>query len=447
MRRHIFFSTALLLASPASPATFNDVVPGARAMGIGMAYTSIAEGPEGIYFNPAGLAGSDFTQVQGSAGRMISPLGLLAYETMAYTRPLPVIPGATVGTAFFMLRQNDGGDKDVFFLHGSYLKPFPQIYLKRPVKFGANLRIMDVDPGEHNKKFGLGLDVGAIMDTGGNFKAGASITDIDTISGIQTPSLNLGASYRLWRRATLAADMRVRPSLTQLFAGMEVDVYEQLLKLRLGKGMPLDGVSQVAFGVGANFSPLIIDFAMGVPFSGINRKGGGCQIGFTYKFGAPAFYGRYIGSAARRAEDIRSDILELENRKKTLEAEAAAAEADRTSSETMVRTLQERMKELQDRIREAEFKLERAEYDLSHAQPKPPSKFEAPPAPAPRPKPPAGPAFPRKHVVKPGDTLRSISREHYGDPTLWEKIFEANPDKIDRGLPVEGAVLTIPRPQ
>ena len=415
---------------------------------MGMAYTAVAEGPDALYYNPGGLAGSDYTQVQGGAGRMISPVGLVAFETLSYIRPLPVLPGATIGAGFFSLRQNSGGDKDEFLFHGSYQRPFPQVYINKPVKFGANLKVLDVDPGQNNKKFGVALDGGAILDTGGDFKAGISLTDLSTQLGVPNPSFNLGGAYRAWRRVTFAMDVRVRRNLTQLFPGMEVDLYQQLLQFRLGKGLPIDGITTYAFGFGVNFSPLIIDFAMGLPAAGVNREGGASQISLTYKFGAPAFYGRYIGSAARRAEDLRSDILELEERRKALQAQSAAAETDRTGTESQVRTLEQRLKDLQDKVREAEAKLEREEYDLSHAQPKPePKAVEPPPKPAPpRPKVQAAPAFPRTHLVKSGETLRSIAKEYYGDPGLWEKIYEANPDKVERGLPVEGKVMTIPAP-
>ena len=290
MQRNLLCCAAFLLASQASAAIFNDVVPGARAMGMGMAYTAVAEGPDALFYNPGGLAGSDFTQVQGGVGRMISPVGLVAFETMAYTRSVPVVPGATIGAGFFSLRQNSGGDKDAFLFHGSYQMAFPQVYINKPVKFGGNFKIVDVDPGQntgYSKKFGLALDGGAILDTGGNFKAGISFTDLSSQLNVPNPSLNLGGAYRAWRKVTFATDVRIRRNLTQVFPGMEVDLYEQLLQFRLGKGLPLDGVTSFAFGFGVNFSPLIIDFAMAMPFAGVNRQGGASQISLTYKFGAP----------------------------------------------------------------------------------------------------------------------------------------------------------------
>jgi nucleoid-associated protein YgaU len=48
--------------------------------------------------------------------------------------------------------------------------------------------------------------------------------------------------------------------------------------------------------------------------------------------------------------------------------------------------------------------------------------------------------------VQAGDTLRKLAEKYYGDPAQWESIYEANPDKIERGLPVEGTTLTIPKP-
>ena len=46
-----------------------------------------------------------------------------------------------------------------------------------------------------------------------------------------------------------------------------------------------------------------------------------------------------------------------------------------------------------------------------------------------------------------GDPLRGLAQKYYGDPTLWETIFKANRDKVERGLPVEGTALLVPEPK
>jgi nucleoid-associated protein YgaU len=36
----------------------------------------------------------------------------------------------------------------------------------------------------------------------------------------------------------------------------------------------------------------------------------------------------------------------------------------------------------------------------------------------------------RDYVVQPGDTLRSIARDLYGDPEQWPRVYDANRDVI-----------------
>ena len=51
----------------------------------------------------------------------------------------------------------------------------------------------------------------------------------------------------------------------------------------------------------------------------------------------------------------------------------------------------------------------------------------------------------RTYTVKAGDTLSKIANEHYGDPNQYNKIFEANRDKLtDPNKIRPGQVLVIP---
>lgn len=50
------------------------------------------------------------------------------------------------------------------------------------------------------------------------------------------------------------------------------------------------------------------------------------------------------------------------------------------------------------------------------------------------------------HTVQPGDTLYRIAGKYYGDSAMWEKIFEANEDKLENeGLLINGQILIIPK--
>ena len=209
--------------------------------------------------------------------------------------------------------------------------------------------------------------------------------------------------------------------------------YQGLLKARMGKGVPLHGVSQVALGAGVNFAPVIVDFAMSVPWNGIIRSGGACQMSVQYRFDAPPFYGRFVGSAARQAEDLKSELMQLDDRRRTLDAQVTAAQASKDSVDGQLRSMEGRARVLQEELRSLEIKVDEKRYEL-HA----PEKAAAP-------KHSLAP-YPRNHRVAAGETLRSIASQEYGDPSLWELIYQSNPDKIDRGLPREGEVLLIPAP-
>jgi len=54
----------------------------------------------------------------------------------------------------------------------------------------------------------------------------------------------------------------------------------------------------------------------------------------------------------------------------------------------------------------------------------------------------------REYVVQPGDTLRSIAQDQYGDASQWPKIYQANRDLIgdNPDALVAGTTLQIPPP-
>jgi hypothetical protein len=446
-RIYALFAALSLCAAPVGAVAFNDVLPSARAMGMGHAYGALADDAFGPWYNPAGSANTPFVLAGSSLGRLQSPVGTLTHASGAYLRPYDPINTATIGASYHLERQQNSGDMDTMLFNYAQEVKFADLPLSKPLKVGANFKFVNVDRGHSGGGgFGMGFDVGAIARTDMGLSIGAALTDLTSSVGVPRGGILLASAYNWEKRITLAGDFRVKGGLAEFYPGIEANFLQGLLKVRAGKGLSLDGVSTVAFGLGVNFSPVVLDIATSLPASGINRPGGGYEASLHYRFGAPGFAGSFVGSAAAEAERLRREIDRLEDQRKTAAQEAQSAESNKAAATAQLRVLQKRALEAQDDYRALLKKNEELDYRASDKAaglrpgPKPVAIPKAPPRPA-------APQWPKSHVVAPGDTLRSIAGQFYGDPNLWERIYDANPDKVDRGLPLEGATLTIPSPR
>jgi phage tail protein X len=445
MRKVLSALLALCLAAPAGAVNFNEVLPGARALGMGGAFASIADDLSAPFYNPAGTANTPYISAGGSLGRFLSPTGTLSNMSMTYLRPYEQINTATVGAAYYAGRQVNGGDKDVMLFNYAQEYRVRDVPLSKPLKLGANLKFVNVDKGAAGGKFGLGFDAGAMARTEMGLNMGVALTDLTTDVGVPRGGLTLATSYNWKRRLLFAGDLRVKGGHAEFYPGVEATFRQGLLRVRGGKGVPLDGVGTLALGVGVNFSPVVLDVAMTFPVNGIHRKGGAYMASFAYRFGAPSFAGQFVGQAASQAESLRVEIARLEDQLKTVKQQAGTAETERSASEGELRVLEKRVSEAQDQYRALLKRNE--ELDYRSAEKSAELRGAPKPKPLPRAPKPAVPAWPKRHTVKPGDTLRSIAGKYYGEPNLWERIYDANPGKVDRGLPVDGATLVIPSPK
>jgi hypothetical protein len=331
-------------------ANFNDFMPGTKAMGMGMAFSAVADDPYAMFFNPGGTANTPYSQLSTSLGRMLSPVGTLSFASMAYIRPYEPINTATVGAAYYAGRQTHGGDKDMLMAHYSQEVRVPQLpLLAKPLRVGGNFKFINIDQGR--SVLGMGFDGGVLVRSNMGLAASFCVKDLTTAIGVGRPTLTLGTAYTWQRWLTLAGDMRVRDQLTEFYPGLEAAFNQGLLKVRFGRGFQLDGVSQVAFGLGVNFSPIILDIAMTVPTNGIHRMGGAYQASFNYRFGAPSFSGNFVGQAAAQADALRSDIDRLEEQKKNLQSETDTAGTNRNIVSDQMQVLQKRLSESQDSLR------------------------------------------------------------------------------------------------
>lgn len=438
---------ALSWPAQALAAGFNDFMPGAKAMGMGMAFSAIADDPSAMFFNPAGTANTPYTQTGVSLGRMLSPVGTLSFGALTYMRPYEPINTATLGAAYYAGRQTSGGDKDTFLFNYAQMIRVPELHLAKPLSVGGNFKFINVDQG--TGRFGAGFDGGILIRSNIGLSGSLTLKDLTTNVGVPYPTVGLGTAYTWNRWLTAAGDLRYRKGLAEFYPGVEASFLQGLVKARAGRGFQLDGVGQVAFGVGFNISPIVLDVAMTVPTGSIHRQGGAYQASFNYRFGAPSFIGNFVGQAAAQADTLRADIIQLEALKRTLESETQASTTNRGIVTDQMSILQKRFARTEDDLRLLRKRKDELKYDIQALELEQRKLSPPPPPPKPKPKPkPAPPAvvWPRRHQVGPTDTLRSIAEYYYHDAGLWEQIYEANRDKVDRGLPREGAVLSIPEP-
>jgi hypothetical protein len=88
-------AAAFLNNAGGSTAEFLRVGVGARASGMGEAYGPVAEGPDAIYWNPAGLARLEAPEISYSH---IEMLGFFHHDTVAYAHPVRLLRG-TLGVS------------------------------------------------------------------------------------------------------------------------------------------------------------------------------------------------------------------------------------------------------------------------------------------------------------------------------------------------------------
>ncbi len=422
--------------------------PGAAGMGMGMAYSSIASGPDGLFYNPAGTANTPYTQTGGTMGRLDSPNGPMSYDALSYVRPYDPKNTATVGAAYLGEQQTGGPGQNTLLLN--YAQDWsPQgIPLTNPLQVGANAQFINDSKSPHSAgTFGLGLDAGIIARSNSGIRTSLTVMNLTTESNIPA-ALDLGSSYVWHKWITIAGDIYQQQHLLEFYPGLEASFDEGLLKLRTGKGFQLDGIPAWAAGFGIDLSPVTLDVAWDFPTSSINRQGGGYEVSFNYYFGAPSFWSKFVGNAAAEAESLKEEIQSLGEKESQTQTSLKTVQTGKDITQGELNVLESRVKDLQNEYQTLQRKNDDLHYQIKKAELKNRLLNAPPTQPQKIPKPKAAPKalWPQKCVIHAGDTLRSLAKKYYHNPDDWEVIYDANQDKIERGIPQEGSVFTIPPP-
>lgn len=278
-----------------------------RAQALGNAFVSIADGPEALFWNPAGAASATTRELQFS---YLDYLQGYKARTLAYLQPI----GKTIIGVTMNYMDMDGFDyrDDIGQQNPTVGKPVQNFvgsvsiargFLDQGLQIGGTARYIN-EKLDTNRYTNVGFDVGAKARPWKWLGLGGAIVNIGD-SDEMPRGVRLGADINTKYWTVSGEYMKYSDSDAHLGIGLEVHIPEDLLQvaqldLRVGyydrdstgfstsdnlKSLGLDSTSKVSFGVGVYSSELFgygasIDYAV-TPFGALGTSQ---QIALSIQF-------------------------------------------------------------------------------------------------------------------------------------------------------------------
>ena len=471
------FIMGLLLTGVFAPAGFtdyDDLGEGARAIGMGNAFSAICDDPFGMYYNPAGLGYINQAQLGADYGKLwmgLSDNSDLSSSYAAYILPVFVTKriensslGAlnlSTGTPSVDVSSNTAGGKrsrfdtkvykwgtfglgyQNFALSDHYQESAYYLSFGRSPSarwsWGVNLKylvesyVMDeylvrspvFDYGNKTGVTAFSGDIGMLYNILPRLFLAASIKDINEPNLGLLETDRLPATVRLglgWKQKDLNWDVDLvsRRNLYYEAAGVEKWIVP-LFALR--GGLMIGGNNYMAPGMGFSFNlgSAQIDYAFQYPLGGIKDTSGNHRMSFVYRFGNKQKDMLDTGS-------LEYYYAELQEKNKNLESNLADTMTENDKLKEIL--VEEATARIRERIKAA--KLDVRDTRPAQSAPKEEKAAESPQE--------------NRYVVKLNDTLQSIALKYYGDAKYWNEIFQINRASIGRGGSLQlGQVLIVPK--
>ena len=358
-------------ASVPASASFEDVGTGARASGLGGAFTSIADDVHALYYNPAGLVYLRRKEFSATYGLLHTGLGdgsKIGNSYVAYGHPMRETVGSfglswqqlsvdslyterTIGLGYGRrLSQKWAAGLTLKQLYRQFTAPAGQTDNLASVTSGA------VDPvfANGNSQTAYGVDFGLLFRPYRNYSYGLLLQNLNEpnmalASGDRDiiPMLIRGGVAYSERNLTLVGELDTQRRLT---SGRDYHFTAGAEKWWIGAGFAQGDVgfrgslafgsrnySQITMGLSYRLEAIQIDYGFLMPLSGITfgSTQGNHRITFTLRFGRTVAEPDYelrmraAENAAKKAEE------ELEAEKK--ESEQLAQELERMKEESQKR--------------------------------------------------------------------------------------------------------------
>jgi len=338
-------------------ADFEDLGVGARPIGMGNAYTALADDVNAIYYNPAGLAQLDECQFTSGYGKLYWGLddgSNLGSGFIGYAHPL--YHWGTLGAGWLNLglqglyQENSfifsyGNSLRKRLLAGCNLKLLYKKYGKTPYTENA---LIDGGPGlsgerdpvfsEGYSRTGFSSDLGLLYRFNREYSLGLALIDInqphmDLKDNKSRVPIGVRSGF-LYNSdfLTFALDTTFRNGDVNVYSGVEKWFLKRTFGARAGLGVGSRSFSNLALGASYSKYLFQLDYAFIYPLSGIRDTYGSHRISLTLRF-AP----------------------EKEEKKRAREERLAEIAAERSAREEL-----ERIKEKEAKVIEEQRKIELA---------------------------------------------------------------------------------------
>jgi len=333
-------------------ADFEDLGVGARPIGMGNAYTALADDVNAIYYNPAGLAQLDECQFTSGYGKLYWGLddgSNLGSGFVGYAHPL--YHWGTLGAGWLNLglqglyQENSfifsyGNSLKKRLLAGFNLKLLYKKYGKTPYTENA---LIDGGPGvsgERDPVFskgysrtGFSSDLGLLYRFNREYSLGLALIDInqphmdlkDNKSGVPI-GVRSGFLYNS-DFLTFAFDTTFRNGDVNVYSGVEKWFLKRTFGARAGLGVGSRSFSNLALGASYTKYLFQLDYAFIYPLSGIRDTYGSHRISLTLRF-APEKEEKKRAREERLAE-VAGERAAQEELEKIKEGEAKMIEERR----------------------------------------------------------------------------------------------------------------------
>jgi hypothetical protein len=274
MRVCLFGVFVLLSLFPVTDlrADTSNLVIGARAQGMGSAFTAVSDDAHGTFWNPAGLTRLSKSELAYTYWTLsdVSNIGVnfAALATPLEFGALNAAIGFSVVRVGAKLEEGTGVTARTTDISDSRFSISGALELTRYASFGVSINRLQVS-AEDESGAGVGIDAGVMVApwTDQDFRIAASAKNLsaDIKNEDLDASWRIGLAWTTWEgRFAVATDLGIRRHINhtegpsaQLFAGFEFKPVEELA-LRFGGGSE----SLLGYGIGVYYNDFSLDYSL-----------------------------------------------------------------------------------------------------------------------------------------------------------------------------------------